>query len=272
MKKLLFIISVLVCMSCEQVINVDLNTAAPRLVIEASINWEKGTSGNLQTIKLTTTAGYYDKVIPKVSGAIVSVKNSANTVFDFIEEVGTDFPSGKYTCNNFIPTIGENYTLTVIHNGQTYTAQEKLLATPAIKDVEQQNDLGLNSDEIGIRVNFIDTPVEKNFYLFRFGTTVNAFPEYETIDSQFTQGNVTSWLYSNKNLKKGSELNFTLYGITETYYNYMSIVLSNSRGGGAFQTPPIKVKGNIINQNNEKNYALGYFRLSEVDSYDYTVQ
>jgi hypothetical protein len=268
MKNLLFVLAFLVCISCEEVVTVDLDTAAPRLVIDASINWEKGTAGNVQVIKLTTTAGYYDNVIPKVSGATVSVTNSSNTVFDFIEEAR----SGKYICNNFIPTIGENYTLTVIHNGQTYTAQEKLLATPAIKDVEQQNDLGLNSDEIGIRVNFIDTPVENNFYLFRFGTTVNAFPEYETIDTQFTQGNVTSWLYSNKDLKKGSEMNFTLYGISETYYNYMSILLSNSRGGGAFQTPPIKVKGNIINQNNRDNYALGYFRLSEIDVYDYIVR
>jgi Domain of unknown function (DUF4249) len=268
MKNLIFILTILFCISCEEVVTVNLDTAAPRLVIDASINWEKGTSGNVQTIKLTTTAGYYDNVIPKVSGAIVSVKNSSNTVFDFIEEAR----SGKYTCNNFKPTIGEYYTLTVIQNGQTYVAQEKLMATPPIRDVEQQNDLGLNSDEIGIKVNFIDNaPAENNFSLFRFETTVNAFPEYETYDDQFTQGNVNSWLYSNKKLKKGSEMNFTLYGISETYYNYVSILLSNSRGG-AFQPLPIKVKGNIINQNNKDNYALGYFRLSEIDTYDYIVR
>ncbi|MFD0778445.1 hypothetical protein ACFQZF_08170 [Flavobacterium myungsuense] len=34
--------------SCEDVVNVDLNAAPPKLVIDASINWEKGTSGNLQ--------------------------------------------------------------------------------------------------------------------------------------------------------------------------------------------------------------------------------
>ncbi len=269
MKKLLVIISVLVCMSCEQVVNVDLNTAAPRLVIEASINWEKGTTGNLQTIKITTTAGYYDKVIPKVSDATVFVTDSKNNNFNFRPDRSGEI--GNYTCDTFIPAIGETYKLTVIHNGETFTAEEKLIATPEIRDVEQRNDLGLNSDEIGIRVNFIDIPNENNFYLFRFKTTVNAFPEYETIDAQFTDGNVTSWLYSNKNLKKGSQMNFTLYGISETYYNYISIVLSSSRGGGAFQPPPIKVKGNIINQSNKDNYALGYFRLSEADSYDYVV-
>lgn len=270
MKKLLVIISVLGCMSCEQVVNVDLNTAAPRLAIEASINWEKGTTGNLQTIKITTTAGYYDKVIPKVSDATVFVTNSKNNIFNFRPDRSSEV--GNYTCDTFIPVIGETYKLTVIHNGETFTAEEKLVATPEIRDVEQRNDLGLNSDEIGIKVNFIDnTPAENNFYLFRFETTVNAFPEYETYDDQFTQGNVNSWLYSNKKLKKGSKMNFTLYGISETYYNYVSILLSNSRGG-AFQPLPIKVKGNIINQNNKDNYALGYFRLSEIDTYDYIVR
>ena len=45
--------------SCEEVVNVDLDTAAPKLVIDASIKWEKGTTGNVQKIKLTTTTDYY---------------------------------------------------------------------------------------------------------------------------------------------------------------------------------------------------------------------
>ena len=36
--------------SCEDVINVDLETSNPKLVIDASIKWQKGTTGNEQTI------------------------------------------------------------------------------------------------------------------------------------------------------------------------------------------------------------------------------
>ena len=39
--------------SCNDVIDVDVPTATPRLVIEASLDWEKGTVGNEQTIKLS---------------------------------------------------------------------------------------------------------------------------------------------------------------------------------------------------------------------------
>ena len=53
-----------------------------KLVIDASIKWQKGTIGNDQTIKLSTTTGFYDSVIPTVSGATVFVTNSSNTVFN----------------------------------------------------------------------------------------------------------------------------------------------------------------------------------------------
>src|SRR6476620_999796 len=83
---------------CEDVVDVDLDTAAPRLVIDASIDWVKGTDGTVQKVKLTTTTGFYDTVIPVVSGATVSISNSSNVIFDFIETPGT----GEYVCNNFI--------------------------------------------------------------------------------------------------------------------------------------------------------------------------
>ena len=61
MKKLsLLFILIIITISCEDVIDVNLNNAEPRLVIDASINWFKGTTGNEQSIKLTLTAPYFD--------------------------------------------------------------------------------------------------------------------------------------------------------------------------------------------------------------------
>ena len=57
--------------SCEDVVNLDLETADPKLVIDAEIIWKKGTSGNEQTIKISKTAPYYNNTTPKVSGARV---------------------------------------------------------------------------------------------------------------------------------------------------------------------------------------------------------
>nr|WP_315171799.1 DUF4249 domain-containing protein [uncultured Flavobacterium sp.] len=257
---------------CEEVIDVDLSTAAPRLVIEASIDWQKGTTGNLQTIKLSTTTGYYQNVIPKVSGATVVVTNSSNRVFNFTEEKLSNTITGKYTCTDFVPIKGETYTLTVVYNGQTYTASEKLYATPAITNVEQRNDLGFNSDEIGIRVNFKDFSNETNFYLSRFDSSFIPFPEYTIVRDEFSPGNNIPVLYSNEDLVSGSIVKVKIFGVSEMYYNYMNLIIGNVESSGPFQTPPTRVRGNIINQTNVNNYAFGYFRLGEVEQLDYTIK
>ena len=49
-------------------------------------------------------------------------------------------------------------------------------------------------------------------------------------------------------------------------------MVEGGAGSGPFQTPPVNARGNIINQTNEKNFAMGYFRLGEVSSVDYTIQ
>lgn len=272
-KKIFFLVSflsILTFTSCEEVVTVDLDTAAPRLVIDASLNWEKGTDGSQQTIRLSTTTGFYSNVIPSVSGATVIVTNSANTVFNFIEEVPN---SGQYICNNFVPVINENYVLSVTYAGQTYTASEKMISVPEITTVTQRNDAGFSADEIEVKIFFQDNATEINSYMTKFITPVNAFPEFEVFDDRFTQGNEMFGLYTNEDLKTGDTLEFTLYGISTQYYNYMNILLgiTGTNGGSPFQTPPATVRGNIVNQTNESNYCLGFFRLCEIDTLTYTV-
>ena len=86
MKKLYYLIIVsLVFISCEDVIEIDVPNAPPRLVIDASINWFNGTFGNEQEIKLTLTAPYFDEEIPPANGATVTITNAENVVFNFVE-------------------------------------------------------------------------------------------------------------------------------------------------------------------------------------------
>lgn len=273
MKNILFILSLILFTSCEEVIDVDLKTAEPRLVIDANINWEKGTAGNVQSIKLSTTTGYFEDNTPKVSGATVFVTNSSNTVFYFIEEPNTNFNSGKYTCENFVPQLGETYKLTVIYNGETYLASEKLIPAPDIIDIEQQNDLGLNNDQIGLKINFKDIPNQRNYYLMRYETSFSPFPEYEYLDDEFYQGNKMNGLYSHEDLEVGSIVNFILYGISERHNNYMKLLIAavSASDGGPFQVTPTVVKGNIVNQSNPAKYPFGYFRLGETDTFVYQV-
>jgi hypothetical protein len=264
------IITLLTLSSCEDVVDVNLDTAKPKLVIDASIKWEKGTVGNEQTIQLTTTTGFYETTVPFVSGAIVNITDSNAIQYDFTEDVGT----GNYICTNFNPILNEIYTLVVVVNGEIYSATETLISVPTIDSVAQNDEGGFTGDAIELKFFFQDNGLEDNFYLEQFNNSAKPLVEYDVTYDRFTQGNQMFGLYIDQDLKSNDVVDFTLHGISEGYYNFMNVLLSvaGSNNGGPFQTPPATVRGNIINQTNFDNYALGYFRLSETDKMNYIVQ
>jgi len=271
MKNLKYILLTLIIIafsSCEDVVDIDLNTAAPRLVIDASIIWKKGTSGSEQKIKLTTTTGYYQTDAPPVSGATVFITDSNNIVFNFTEDTVT----GEYICLDFVPVLNRDYELTVIAAGQTYKASETLKPVPAIDKVEQRNDGGFTGEDIEIKTFITDNGATADYYLWKYEPSYAVIPLYGVGDDDFVNGNQFSDLFLSEDLESGQKLGISVSGISKTYYNYMNILLSISNGGGPFSTPTASLRGNIINQTNFNNYALGFFNVSEMDYRMYDVE
>jgi len=267
----IIILSVALCVTgCEKAINVPVETASARLVIDASIDWVKNTAGNEQKIVLSTTTGYYSSEFPGVSGAAVTVTNASNTVFNFVETPGT----GQYVCQNFLPVIGQTYNLKIVLNGETYTASEIFTPVPKIEDSVDQNDKGGEvGDEIEITFSYKDNASQENSYLSSVRQPYSPFPELEVEDDEHTNGNLMQESYSHEKLKAGDQVDFKLYGISKSYYNYMfKLILATGNDGNPFPTTPSAVRGNIINQTNSSNYAFGYFRLAEVDTKSYKIK
>ena len=267
-----FLILVFSFISCEKVIDVDLNTAAPRLVIDAALKWEKGTDGATQKIVLSTTTGYFDQTIPKVSGATVLVTNSNEVDFIFLETVPN---SGEYICSNFIPVLDETYVLTIVLNGVTYTATETLNAVPSIDKIEQKDNAGVLGNNIEVKFFYTDNGLKDEFYLYRHQLSTYAVPEYRVSSDDFYNGNQFFSRYSNEDIKKDDTIDFTLSAISEGYFNYLQVLLDiagSASGGGPFQSPPATVRGNIINTTDSNNYALGFFSVSETAHVLYVVQ
>ncbi len=260
-------------LSCEDVINVDLDTANPKLVIDASLKWQKGETGNLQTIKLSTTTDFYSNTIPPVTGATVSVINLSSDIT--VIYIFNETAPGTYVCTNFNPIINNEYQLTVVNNGETYKATSKLMPTPVIEFDKQTMIPGFGGDEIvEVKFYFVDNGDEDNFYLVGAKNSNIVYTEYSVITDEFFQGNMMFGVYIDDKLKAGDVIDYSLQGITEKYSNYMNKLLSisGSGGGGPFSTPPATLRGNIVNQNNADNYPLGYFHLSEIDTGSYTIE
>lgn len=271
-KKIYFIVIVFsLFYSCEDVVDVDLNEAEPRLIIEASINWFKNTVGNEQSIKLSLSAPFFDDTIPPANNATVIVTNTSNgDEFVFLEEGLT----GVYKSNNFIPIIDAEYRLTISHDNQNYTATEILKSVSSIDYIEQNNDGGFSGEDIEIKAYYTDPADVENYYFFEFSSDIAVVPTLEVYEDRFTDGNQIFGFYSEEDLESRDEVIIRNYGVSSRFYDFMFILLQqgSDESGGPFETQPATVRGNCINLTNPENFPFGYFRLSEVDEVIYTVE
>lgn len=255
---------------CQEVVPIELDTAPPKLVIDAFLTWEKNTDGSQQKILLTTTSDFYTTKVPKVSNAIVYVKNSDNVVFSFFEK---DIP-GEYICTDFVPKIEETYTLTVIHQGQTYTATEKMKSIATITNLVQNNEGGILGNAIELKTFFVDPANEENYYLFKYNYLETPKTDYFVGLDTFFDGNAFFSISRNDKLKKDDKIEITHFGISKQHFNYLRILLNiaGNNNAGPFKSASATVRGNVINTTNTDNYPLGYFSLSQTSTINYTIK
>ncbi len=275
--KILLSLSLLLA-SCTDVIDIEVPEAAPRLVVEASMDWIKGSSGSQQTIKLSTSTPFFDNLVENpVKGAIVKVINDT----DSREVIFTDQNNGNYTTNEFVPVMDQSYTLEILYDNEIYRASETMTPVTDITTVFQSRENGFDKEALEVNIEFNDPKDIKNFYLTKFQRRGDLLQTLFDVKDEFTDGNKMSIFYEKINNDDTGETEFVpgdivdidLNGISEQYYNYIKLLIQQSGGvGGPFSTTPAEIKGNCININSPENYAFGYFRLSEVDKKVYTFE
>ncbi|WP_452229592.1 MULTISPECIES: DUF4249 domain-containing protein [unclassified Lacinutrix] len=271
MKRLLMLpILTIFLFSCEDVVDIDLPNSEPRLVIDASINWFKDTPGNEQSIKLTLSAPFYDNEIPPANNAQVIIMDANNNSFQFLEEDQT----GIYYNTTFVPEINGTYNLSINYNGELFTATETLKSVAEIEYVEQDLEGGFSGEETEIKAYFTDPVDEENYYFFEYTPSINMPATLDTFKDEFVNGNEIFGFYIEEDLDSGESVIIRNYGVSQRFYEFMFILLQQSSedGGGPFETQPATVRGNCINQTNAQNFPFGYFRLSEVSEFNYTVE
>lgn len=259
--------------SCTDVVDVEVQNGPQRLVVEASLDWEKGTSGNVQTIRLRKSTPFFEaENIVDVTGALVTVTNdTSGASFDFIDQ-----NNGAYRTTSFEPVLGQSYSLRIEYNGEVYTARETMTPVPEITNVFQHREDGFDDELLEVHIVFTDPLTEGDNYLFKFQRQGDLFPDLEYIEDEFVNGNEIDWWYEIEDeedispFQPGDVVDIEMYGISRAYYNYIKVLIDQLGGVGIFETTPVAVKGNCINETNTDHYAFGYFRLTEVVRTSYT--
>ncbi|GAA0737170.1 DUF4249 family protein [Gaetbulibacter jejuensis] len=264
--------------SCEDTIDVDVPTAQARLVVEASLDWEKGTTGNVQSISLSMSTPFFDtNQDTSVTGAIVTVTNEdSGEVFPF-----DDNNDGTYSTSTFVPILNNTYHLEIVYDGETYEATETLMSVSDINEVNQSIEGGFDDELLELNLYFTDPANIENFYLIKYDVEGDLFPYLEDVSDEFTDGNeIHDFLEKDDDedseetpFEAGDVVNISLYGISEQYYNFIRLLIEqHGSQGDPFSSTAALIRGNCINPTNPDNYAFGYFRVTEVDTAAYTFE
>ena len=257
--------------SCTDVIDVDVPNRGARLVVDASINWQKGTSGETQTINLRESTAFFDNNpdVPVTGASVTVTKKNDGSIFVFADQ-----NNGSYTATNFVPELNASYTLEILYNGNAYTANETLIAAPDINRIEQTIEGSDGDTEIQLQVFFDDPEDVENYYLGEFISSKLPLPFLRVISDEITDGNEIFLENNNENYVAGVTVDINVYGISQRYYDYLSILIQQSSGSeedGPFPTTPVQLKGNVTNVNDSNEEVLGYFRVSEFETTSYTI-
>ena len=276
MKTYIYILSLFLTTlsSCQDVVDVDLETAQERLVIEAMIKWEKGTLGNEQVIKLSKTSSFYNNQIVRAIGATVVVTNKTTLQnYNF-----TEIEDGIYTTNTFEPILNTVYQLEITYNNEVYKAEETLFESPDIIGITQSIEDGFSTEDPEVVLTFNDFENQHDFYRVQFSQYRPSDDEIiDTIttayDSRFVENNTITDFYESEDLKIDDVITINVYKISQQFYNFIHVLEEQGDAGfGAFSSPPVNVKGNCINTTKKSHYPYGYFGLNQISAENYTFE
>ena len=250
---------ILVGNSCTKKLDIKIDSQADRVVVEGLITNEVTPF----VVKLSKTLALQDSnQYPKINNAFVTVADDAGHLDTLLF-----IADGVYRTNGPRQgVVGRTYFLTVIANGQTYTAQDKLFSVSPIDSVYSKyqtagSGLGIREDGYYVYFNSTDPPNEKNYYyyeVYRNDSSVLKSNQIGVYDDRFLAPVIIGSRLPGK-YKLGDKMNFNLYSLSEAgykYYNGIQLQLQND--GGFFSTPPANAPNNL------SNGALGFFRASSV--------
>jgi hypothetical protein len=233
--------------SCQEVIELDLNSAAPQIVVEGGISDQPGPD----TIKLTRTVNFSDKnAFPEVSHAIVKLTdNLGNT------ETLTEVNPGKYITNTLEGTPGRTYTLLISADGKDYTSVSTMPAHTGLDSLTVQEFFGTPL----VVAHFTDPIGIENFYSLRVKWNDTLLPGRDFIvDDRLQDGHPVEqplFFFDDDNPGRGLQIGDSVEVILESidrhvYEHFRTLGLAQGGNQAASPANPIS---------NITNGGLGYF-------------
>ena len=258
--------------SCTEIIDIDLPTAEPRLVVEGNLDFNVANAVDSVYVKLSLTTDYFNLNIPPVNNALVWVEDKQGTKYVFQEYSATGI---YYSTELQKPTTGDSFKLHVEYDNDVYEATETFVSSPEIAEIEQTREKFFDKDYYVVRVYFHDEPQvnqKLNYYYFYYQWN-QAKPNPRVISNEYSKGNRMESLYIvDEDAVPGDQVYIEMGQISRNYYDFaLSFFDAIDNGGGPFQVPSGRIVGNVKNRTTPEKEALGYFRVIEKRTTTHTI-
>ncbi len=243
--------------ACEDVININLNEADQRIVIEGRVADRLPS----YSVKITRSADYFNPDdFEMVSGATVIITDDAGNI-DTLQEL----PIGEYYTDWRTGVPGRTYTLTVSIDGETYVGSSTMIEPIEIDSLtyeyQEGGGIGMDEDE-GYRLHcfFTDRADIDDHCMLRVYRNRGRLRQHFLYDGQWSDGNPIDYDYFEVVFNLGDTMTVDLLTLDEPtfiYFEMLSDVIADGNEGPANPANPTS---------NLSNGALGYFAAYSIVS------
>ena len=231
--------------SCEKVINLDLNSTDPIIVVDGQVT-NSLTVGSIVKLSYTNKVNSNNNIVPLI-GATVTIQEDNGTAHSLPE-----VSNGVYRNANLIGITGKTYNLKVVTNGVTLTSSSKM-PTMVNFDSLVVEDFPNFGKTVKVVTPFYKDPNglgnNYNLLMFKNGRLIKDAFAY---DDSFIDGKKVTFplIYSREKdeFKKGDIIEVVMNCIDYDNYKYWFSFSQSSTGSPqAVPNNPISnIKGNAI--------------------------
>jgi len=255
------VLMTLLLFSCEDVIQIDLNSTNPAIVLEAKIN----DTSSVSTLVITKSSDFYKQSeFERVSNAVVILSNEKGANATMIEAL-----PGEYRTDLIKGTPSTKYSIEVNVDGFIYNAQSTMPNKVEIDSLSIEKGLNRPGGENGkgryiLHIYFKDEPNIANYCRFKISHNSKAIAGFIVYEDKFTDGNdidARIQLDAEKlNLNINDNITVELQSIDKAMYDFYktanSVNASSSTSGGRPSSTSVAPTNPVTNWSNK---ALGYF-------------
>lgn len=222
-----------ILLSCEKVIDLNVNDIEPKLVIDA----EYIASEDLVKVKISQTKDVFS------GGDFTFISGAQAEIIDGngVPTSLTDLGDGNYELTGYVPTYNSGYTMKVTYDGEIYESSD-FLYTPVNLDsltaVFQEESL-FGSEGYVVFMNFTD-PNGPNYYRavrFEDGEELTEQGEQFLFDDGFSEGNQQSVPFFSERYDVGDTVAVEFRSYSEKTYSFVSELLGIAGESGQSAAP-----------------------------------